>query len=206
MEKYTCVLFDIDNTLVDTDPLIKSALQACGCSGVKKVSLKDLRTLSPNKLLRKLGSQATASKYWGCYKEVARSKAQLLDGDISKVLEILSNRGVLLGIVTSSRSDVAVTVLNACNISHFFSGCIVSFGSCTRRKPHGDPILFALEKLNHPTEGTIYIGDAERDALASQEAGVDFGLAGWAQLAGNDDERLHSDIELTRFRDLLNYT
>ena len=206
MKKHTCMLFDIDNTLVDTDPIIKSALQACGCSGVEDVSLKDLRTLSPNKLLRKLGSPTTVSKYWRCYREAARSKAQLLNSDIFQVLEMLSNRGVLLGIVTSSKSDIAVTVLNACNIGNFFTGCIVGFGSCTRRKPHGDPILFALEKLNHPTEGTIYIGDAERDALASQEAGVDFGLVGWAQLASNDDERLYPDIELTRFSDLLNYT
>ena len=165
-----------------------------------------MRTLSPNKLLLKLGSQSTPSKYWRCYREAIINNIQLLNNDTLQILEMLSSRGVLLGIVTSSKKDIADVVLKACNIVHFFSGCIISYGSCNRRKPYGDPILLALKKLNHPLKGTIYIGDAERDALASQEAGVDFGLASWARLASQDDEKIHSDIELKCFSDLLNYT
>lgn len=205
MKKYTCMLFDIDNTLVDTDPLIKSTLQACGCSGVEDISLKDLRTLSPNKLLRKLNAQATVNKYWRCYREAIINNAQLLDSDTYQILETMSGRGVLLGIVTSSRIDIAVIVLKTCNIFHFFSGCIIGFGSCARRKPHGDPIFFALKKLNHPTKGTIYIGDAERDAMASHNAGVDFGLASWARLPKEDEQKITTDIELIRIANLLNY-
>jgi HAD superfamily hydrolase (TIGR01549 family) len=185
--------------------LIKSALESCGCSGVNETALKNLRSLSPNKLIKKLGGQGTVADYWRCYQRLAETDAKLFSHDTLDCLKSLRDKGVHLGIVTSSRESIAVTLLQSRGIYDLFNHCLIAYGSCSKRKPHGEPILLALERLAHPTIGAIYIGDAERDALAARNAGIHFGLARWAQLIDNDFENLSSDIELTRISELLGY-
>lgn len=200
---YTCVLFDVDNTLVDTDPLIQASLRACGCSGTEDLSVDQMRSQSPNSLLRLLGAPNASDAYWRHYTKLAGSGAQLLDSRTPEVLESLVGRGVAVGVVTSSPKRITQAVLRQCGILRFFEDCLVTYGSCSRRKPYADPILFGLALLEHPAFGAVYVGDAERDAYACKDAEVDFALAGWARLCGDEASRLEPEIILEGVADLL---
>ena len=53
----------------------------------------------------------------------------------------------------------------------------------TFHKPHPEPLLKCIEKLNLKPEEVIYIGDAQSDYEASKNAHIDFGLAKWGSVA-----------------------
>ena len=53
----------------------------------------------------------------------------------------------------------------------------------TFHKPHPEPLLKCIEKLNLKPEEVIYIGDAHSDYEASKNAHIDFGLAKWGSVA-----------------------
>lgn len=203
--KYTCILFDIDNTLADTQPLIISALRMCGCQGVESISDEELRSLSPPKLLAKSGMQSAISCYWAHYKQLASENAKVFDPNTRAVLGHLQRRGVSLGIVTSGKKDIAAVVLRACSIDDFFARCLVTYSTCSRRKPYPDPILHALDTLHQPANCAIYVGDSDCDARAAHSAGIHFGLAKWARLGKIDQHVLAPDVLLDSICDLLDY-
>jgi len=203
---YTCVLFDLDNTLVDTDPLIRVALSKCGCSNVEQLPDELLRETSPVHILQQHGCGQASDDYWPVYDALAADKAQLLDGETPNVLDSLSRRGVRLGIVTSCRKPTTEALLRACGILHFFSRAIVTYGTCRQHKPHPEPILRALVMLQHGPTRAIYIGDCEKDEKASHGAGVHFGLASWARLTEQQCGDMVADVTLNRIRDILDFT
>jgi pyrophosphatase PpaX len=44
--------------------------------------------------------------------------------------------------------------------------------STTRHKPNPEPVLYALEQLNAPVAGAVFVGDSPHDIRAGNAAGV----------------------------------
>ena len=72
---YSCVLFDLDNTLIDTAPLVRASLACCGCKGVAAVPDRDLRCSPPYELLQRLERPDAKNDYWRHYKQLERPGA-----------------------------------------------------------------------------------------------------------------------------------
>lgn len=176
---YRCVLFDLDNTLIDTEPLVRQAFIECGWTDSAEISDDDLRAISPVKLLQAAIGSQLEGKFWSHYLNLATANSRLIDYDTPRVLQALSEAGISLGIVTTNVLNVATVALRACDILRYFERCIVTYETCLRRKPHPEPLIHALELLGQEREEAIFVGDSERDALASRDSGVHFGLAGW---------------------------
>lgn len=200
---FACMLFDLDNTLVDTKPLVLAAIQR-----------------APRRVTRPTAKEAgSGTSRWGwlrarqegptspCRTHYARllRTVGLLDPDAPQVLSQLRTRGVRLGLVTSSPRWVVDAVLPRCGLTGYFSRCIITYGTCRRHKPHPDPVLRALSKLSCRADETMYVGDSEDDALASGGAGASFALATW----GRGVDRLLAGrvraVALETIRDLLQY-
>jgi len=197
------VLFDLDNTLVDTDSLTRQTLIDCGAAGVESMAVGQLRSCSPAALLVSLSSSAGRRDFERHLLARIGAGVELLDAQARQVLDTLVLRKVLLGIVTSRPKAVAQALLRSCKLKRFFESCLVTYGSCGARKPHPGPLITALRMLGHPCEGAIYVGDSQADAQASRSAGVHFGYAGWARPCG---EPPHADLFLKNMSDLLQYT
>ena len=193
--RYTCILFDVDNTLIDTDQLKREALAQCGAEGVRHVAPELLRTTSPSKLLKSLGCPAPAQEYWKYYQMLITERAEPIDPATSEVLLKLESRGVKLGIVSSARRREVELMLDRCEIADRFSSCRVTYRRDEPRKPSPDPILRALTSLDHDAAGTMYIGDARGDAEASMRAGVDYGIPGWADIGENVVRELKAEFQ-----------
>ncbi len=97
-------------------------------------------------------------------------ETEVFDGVLDAV-ERLEAAGVLWGIVTNKPGSLTLPLLEHFGL-HTRAGVIVSGDTLAERKPHPAPLLHAAAKLGvHPRE-CIYIGDAERDVLAGQAAGM----------------------------------
>jgi HAD superfamily hydrolase (TIGR01549 family) len=196
-KNYKCILFDLDNTVLDTDPVRIAALTACGVDP-KEMSLADLRTLSPLKIIKARGYKL--ADYWQAYRRNA-TLARCPVG-MESVLQGIREKGALTGIVTSSPRHIAEEVLKAKGLLDYFVE-IVGYRRGLRNKPHGDPIVEALRALGCKREDAIYIGDNERDFKASQEAGVDFGLALWGIMDSDSELFTWCELQLDKTENLL---
>lgn len=185
--KYGCVLFDLDNTVLDTDPVRLAALEACDAD-VGKVTRHDLRNESP---LRLIGRRFSLSDYWAAY--IRNASLAILPDGMETVLSQMRQKEILTGIVTSSPGRVAKDILKRKGLAEYFIE-IVGYRRGQHNKPSGDPILAALGALGRGKEDALYVGDNVRDFQASANAGVDFGLALWGAL--EEDERLLAECHL----------
>jgi HAD superfamily hydrolase (TIGR01549 family) len=200
MNAYSCILFDLDHTLIDTDPVRIAALRELGIN-VRYSELSSKRFTSPYMLAREYG--IASSDYQSAY--LKHAAVGQCPASIHEVLSEGTRRKVKSGVVTSSPEAVARRVLNAQRLIHFFP-VIIGYSRVLPNKPDGSPIIRAMERLSAKPRSTIYIGDSLKDLETSKNAGVAFGLASWGLLPGQEDEqtlRSRSDVVLTSMSDVL---
>jgi len=76
-----------------------------------------------------------------------------------------------LGIVTSRIKGGVFQLPQLAPFEKYFD-CVVSFEDTEQHKPHPDPLLFAINKLNVLPDEIIYVGDQQADFLAARAAGT----------------------------------
>ena len=189
---YSCVLFDLDDTLVRSARLPRRSLTGDGgrhCADSGESAMPEAR---PADVVRLPPPGLCLSA----------AGAHLLDPATPRVLAALAEQGVKLGIVTSAPRCAAIPALRAAHLHPVLSGCVVTAESCRRRKPHPDPLRRALAILRAVPEQALYVGDTPEDAVAAHACGMRFALAGWSRV-GAERSRLPHDWLLNRVSDLL---
>lgn len=176
MYKLQCLLFDLDDTLVDSDPLRIEALKQCGHPDPASLHLEELRFKSPPALM-KPHCGINMNQYWKQYISAAEKHAKLTSNKLPLVLAQLKSTGKKLGVVTSSPGRIAYSVLSIVKLIEFFDSCLIGYEHFQRNKKNG--IIKALLKLNISPKVTGYIGDSIHDRKASDMASVCFFLASW---------------------------
>jgi 2-phosphoglycolate phosphatase len=182
------ILFDLDGTLVDTAPDFIEALNivrpeadlpplvvsnrdairmveiavTAGIAGLVEAGLNIKRDDPKSPFWQKRLLQAY-QKNLGLY-------ATPFPG-IEPLLDTLDKRKILWGVVTNKESWQTDPLMERLNLAHR-AACIVSGDTTPNPKPHPDPLLYACRKIGiSPTE-CLYIGDAERDIIAGNAAGM----------------------------------
>lgn len=89
--------------------------------------------------------------------------------DFDHTIKLLREKGNKVGIVTSSPSIYCHKVLNHFNIPVDFAVC---YHDTKNHKPHPEPFLKALEISNSSAEGSLTIGDEDKDIVASVRADI----------------------------------
>lgn len=90
-------------------------------------------------------------------------------GGINELLIMLNNNNIKIAIVTSAPRPYCEKI-----ISHnkWKVDATVCYHDTVAKKPHPDPILTAINKLNVTKEESVSAGDRDIDILASKKAGV----------------------------------
>ncbi len=188
MSQYTCMLFDVDGTLLDTKNLILSSFRAMlheygGDHVTDETIVSHMGIPLDRQIEIFLGvtEQEKVDEIRGFYveyqKTIFREYIRPFDG-VKESLETLKSRGVMMGIVTSRLLPSLISYLEFTGLSDYFS--VVITPEITRKhKPHPEPVLAAMEKLNALPEKTAFVGDAVFDMQAGQSAGVATVFAGW---------------------------
>jgi pyrophosphatase PpaX len=121
--------------------------------------------------------------------------------DVVEVLSALAGRGARLGVVTSKLRSGAERGLKAAGLIDYFH-TIVSADEVSRAKPHPEPVLAALSRLEIGAKDAVFIGDSPHDIAAGREAGVITAGVLWGPFGREDltqasaDYLLESPVEI----------
>jgi len=176
------VLFDLDGTLADTAPDLAYALNC--------LLQEQQRTPLPFEVIRPVVSHgATAlvklgfsidsddsdfaplrERLLSLYQQHLARETQLFQG-MAELLDTIEARGMNWGVVTNKPAFLTQPLMAALGLAER-AACIVSGDTTTRRKPHPDPLLHGCRLAGSEAEQCLYVGDAERDIRAGNQAGM----------------------------------
>lgn len=180
------VLFDLDGTLIDSIALILGSMRHAFARCDRVIPSDDewltgvgipLRTM----LQRYAANDAEIDQLIAAYREHQLANHDSLVrcyDEVPQTLAKLQQTGHPLAVVTSKGDVLARRGLELVGIASYFQ-TIVSCDSCTRHKPHPEPVLTALERLGYEPEEALFVGDSVHDIEAGNAAGVESVAALW---------------------------
>ena len=121
--------------------------------------------------------------------------------DVLDTVALLRQRGHPLAVVTSKADWLARRGLEHVRMATLFD-TIVGCDSCSRHKPHPEPVLTALERLSYRADEAVFVGDSVHDIEAGNAAGVYTVAALWGPFGREQLLPSHPDFLLDRIADL----
>ncbi|KAJ4836390.1 hypothetical protein Tsubulata_021512 [Turnera subulata] len=192
------VLFDVDGTLCDSDPLhhyaFREMLQKINFNGgvpideeffIKNIAGKHnddiARVLFPDDLER--GLKFCVEKE-AMFRKLASEQLKPLNG-LYKVKKWIEDHGLKRAAVTNAPRENAELMISRLGLSDFFDTLILG-DECEHAKPHPEPYLKALKVLNVSKEHTFIF----EDSVSGIKAGVAAGMPVFGLTTRNPEELL----------------
>lgn len=174
------VLFDLDGTLINTTDIILQTFVETFNHFMPDMKLEDeeLTSFLGHTLFKTFRLYTDDEKLVAdmvkYYREVSNIRiGEKLDAFpfAKETLMFLRKKKIQVGVVTSKMISVATHHLKLTGLYDFID-LLIGYEDSTNHKPHPEPLLKAIEKLNAKKEETIYIGDHENDIAAAKHAGI----------------------------------
>ena len=176
--RYRSVIFDLDGTLADTEPLVVGCMletiNAHGHPVDEELLLKYIGPPLPVMLFNMLGlnleqAQPIYMDYLRRYEESYMPRTRPLPG-AEALLDALDEADVPLAIVTNKREDAGRKTVELLGWTERFR-TIIGADTASDPKPHAAPLLHALEILDGEPGTAAMVGDTESDMGAGRNAG-----------------------------------
>lgn len=179
------ILFDLDGTLIDSNQLIFESFKHTFTSFDLHFTdeeiiefngpplLETFRNISPSLM------EDMVATYRSHNHEFHDHYVKLFP-NVIETLEILEQKQVKLGIVTSKMTAGVKLALELTGIDKYF-GSIVTLSDVTHAKPHPESVLKAMHALAGEPETTLMVGDNSHDIEAGKNAGMQTAGVAWAQ-------------------------
>ena len=177
MKKPRAILFDWDNTLVDTWGVIHYAVNETlkqydhplwELETLKKHSHQSSRDLFPDIFKDKVQEATTFF-----YQTIDRTHLEQLEvlPHAKNLLDFLNQQNIPMAVISNKRSDILQKEITHLGWDFFFQA-VVGSGDAVRDKPYADPILLALERMQQPPSlSHWYVGDTITDWRSAKESG-----------------------------------
>lgn len=184
--KLSSVLFDLDGTLVDSAPDIGNAannmLETMGEARARPEQIKAwIGNGIPKLVKRALSKDFDKEPDSQLFEQALPIFMQHYERDVcvdsylyagvKNTLNTLYAQGFTLGCVTNKAASCTLPLLNQLGIDKYFTS-IVSGDTCEHKKPHPEPIHFALAEMDATADSCALIGDSAHDIHAAQAANV----------------------------------
>lgn len=183
---YQTVLFDIDNTLINSADLIAETLrQAANKVEQIDVPFEKYRRLigqPGTTILRQFGVRDPERVLETYMVDFTRNMSQLrYFPQIENLITTLNQRHVQVGVVTSKNS------YQFDQETQYFpliakSTIITTADLTTEPKPSGQPLTYTLTTNRLDPATTLYVGDSIYDMQSANNAQIDFAAARWGAL------------------------
>jgi len=111
------------------------------------------------------------------YRMHHQEELMLYDG-IKEMLERLISSGFRLAIATNAYRGTTIESLTHLKIYHLFD-TILCYDDVKRGKPYPDMLLEILKRVGLVANEAIFVGDGERDEMASERAGIEYIMVDW---------------------------
>ncbi len=192
MKTYDTYLFDADGTLFDTVDLVSrcfkhvAALHA-NITLTRRSILAGYGLPLKGQLIKLLGHEIDIDRVLDDYMDFQLEvidKVSPFPG-VTEELDKLKDEGKKLGIVTSRRRFSMERILDCTDTAKYFD-TLVTPEDTDLHKPHPEPTLLALSRLNGDKASTLFTGDAEFDILSGTDAGVDTAFVDWSHIIPAD--------------------
>ena len=209
---YKYILFDLDGTLIDTNELILKSFKH-----TYKTHLE--REISETEILESFGEPliVTLERYsldnskamfktFIDHNKVFHDEYIKLFPGVKECLEELKSMGCLIAFVTSKRRSMAEHGLEFFDILKYFDETI-ALDDTTVHKPHPEPILLALEKLNciDKKDQVLMVGDSKFDIMCASNAGIKSVLVNWSLASTvQKDQEITPDFIIDDLEKLIN--
>ena len=212
------VLFDLDGTLIDTAADIALALnRAFGEQGLPAVDAGTVRgligrgaALLITRALAQLGRSAGEVEleriydrflhHYALLQEQGESLAEAYPG-ARAALQALESGGVQLAVVTNKVHRLAISALAHAGLESGL-GVVVGGDTCARRKPDGEPLLYACRTLGVAPQRALMVGDSVNDVQAARAAGMPVLCVPYGYNEGEDPRLLPCDGFIESLADL----
>ncbi|MGZ8189963.1 MAG: HAD family hydrolase [Methylococcaceae bacterium] len=195
--KLSCVLFDLDGTLVDTAPdLITCLNKALSIHGVPTVApelIKPFISLGAAPMIK--ASQrnpindvlqaAILETMLNLYQNNIAEHSIFFTG-IEDTLATIEAHGLKWGVVTNKRERFTNPLMEALKLTDR-AACIISGDTTANPKPHVEPMLAACKQAQVNPQECVYIGDASHDITAGKNAKMKTLAALYGYLKPNDN-------------------
>jgi len=180
------ILFDLDGTLVNSAPDIGNAANSMlNTLGMEPAAPEQIKAWIGNGI-PKLVKRALTKDFDGepdtqLFEQALPVFLQHYERDVcvdsymyegvAETLKTLYERGFTLACVTNKSASCTLPLLNQLEIDQYFTS-IVSGDTCEHKKPHPEPILFAISEMDLSTEQSALVGDSAHDLHAAAAAGL----------------------------------
>jgi 2-phosphoglycolate phosphatase len=191
------VLFDLDGTLLDTAPDLADALNAVLVEqGRAALPFEHIRPVVSHGgiALIELGFglqrsdpafEALRQRLLEVYRANLSTRTRPFPG-MPELLEAIEARGLNWGIVTNKPGWLTDPLLRELDL-YERAACVVSGDTLDERKPHPAPMLHACELAGSLPAQCVYVGDAQRDIEAGNNAGMYTLVALFGYIQAEDD-------------------
>ena len=175
------VLFDLDGVLLNSRPNMERAWQDVQDRVGVTVHFEDyFKNIGRpfRDILAILGLQDLADEIEPIYSQSSKDNFHLATfyPNVVESLQKIAGQNIKLGIVTSKDKERTNIVLSRLPVT--FSS-VQTPNQKFRGKPAPDHLLAAMAELNVDPKDSLYIGDANVDAVAATRAGIDYCHANW---------------------------
>lgn len=195
------LLFDLDGTLIDSIELIMRSMHHAfdGYTATRptdeawRALIGRPLTASFREFVRE---QAEVDRLIGRYREYQLEHHDRLvrpyDGIVAAI-QRFATAGHPMAIVTSKADWLAARALTHVGLDTAVP-IVVGCDSCTRHKPHPEPVERALALLRSAPNDAIFVGDSPHDVEAGRAAGVRTIGVAWGASSADDLARAGADL------------
>ncbi|MGR9088434.1 MAG: HAD family hydrolase [Gammaproteobacteria bacterium] len=178
--KLSCVLFDLDGTLVDTAPdliaCLNVALNQHGLPSALPEKIKPFISYGANAMITaSLPAPVDAHKQQqilddlhNCYLSNIAGHSRFFSG-MAETLDVIEGLGLKWGVVTNKLERFTLPLMDALRLTGRAS-CIISGDTAAKPKPYPEPMWAACRQAGVRSEECVYIGDAVHDIAAGKNA------------------------------------
>lgn len=203
------VIFDIDGTITDTNPLFLEAIQEAYREFTGEEKPREFFTFtlgipSPETVRKLCIPEEKAEAFIARWQELIKigmPGVRLFPG-MREVLEALHEAGIPMAIVTAKVRAEMSYQFDRFGLNHLFT-VILCAEDAPRPKPYPDPLLGACKRLGVRPKEALFVGDSVYDITAARLAGVPFALASWGALERERVLAMRPDFVLSSPEDLL---
>ncbi|MDD2722508.1 MAG: HAD-IA family hydrolase [Methylovulum sp.] len=174
----SCVLFDLDGTLVDTAPDLIACLNKSfhhhGYGMVAPETIKPFISFGAAAMIKdSLGNTVTDEEQDAIlatmldfYQNNIAEHSEFFT-NMPDILAAIEERGLKWGVVTNKRERFTLPLMAALQLSDR-AACIISGDTTAYPKPHSEPMLEACRRAAVQAHECVYIGDAPHDITAGK--------------------------------------
>ncbi len=196
---FRAFLFDLDGTIVDTIDLIRESFRHASREVLGRQLPDEVLMANVGQPLmtqmEKLGAER-ARQLYETYRRFNHSHHDELIRPYAGVEDLLKElvlRGARLGIVTSKSRDTVNMAFRSIPVESYFE-TVVAADDTDFHKPHPQPLMLAMRRMDAAPDESVYIGDSPFDIKAGQAAGIRTAAVGWGIFAPQRLKELEPDF------------